>query len=59
MKYIDLVGYPIMLAVTYCLLGFVHWDKDPQTWTFEYRALWVVWGVAWGYAMSFRIKHDR
>ena len=54
--YIDHIAYPIMLAVTYTLLGFVNWDSDPGNWAIEHRILWVVWGLAWGFALRLRIK---
>ena len=56
MKYIDLIAYPIMLAVVYVLLGFVSWDKDPANWTLDFRFIWVLWGLVWGFALQHRIK---
>lgn len=56
MKYIDLIAYPLMMATVYILLGFVAWDRDPANWTFEFRVLWVIWGIAWGYGLQCRIK---
>jgi hypothetical protein len=56
MKYIDLIAYPIMLAVVYCLLGFISWDKDPANWNLDFRCVWIAWGLAWGYALQCRIK---
>jgi hypothetical protein len=55
--YIDHIAYPIMLAVTYILLGFVNWDSNPGEWPMEHRILWVVWGLAWGFALRIRIRH--
>ena len=55
-KYLDLVGYPIMLGSVYVLLGFVNWDKDPATWEISHRTIWIAWGLAWGWALSIRIK---
>jgi len=57
MKYIDLIAYPIMLAVVYVLLGFVNWNKDPEFWPYIDRWLWIIWGLAWGWTLQFRIKH--
>ena len=59
MKYIDYIAYPIMLGVIYVLLGFVMWDKDPGTWGWECRITWVLWGVAWGFALSLRILKEQ
>lgn len=56
MKYIDLVAYPIMLAVVYVIMGFLNWNNNPDSWLFEHRAIWIVWGLAWGLALQFRIK---
>ena len=58
MKYIDHIAYPIMLATIYVLLGFVNWERDPALWTTEHRILWVVWGLAWGYALRLRIMKE-
>lgn len=58
MKYIDLIAYPIMLAVVYILLGFFNWNKDPDTWDYQARALWICWGTAWGYALQLRIQRN-
>jgi hypothetical protein len=54
--YIDHVAYPITLAVTYILLGFVNWDSNPGEWPMEHRILWVVWGLGWGFALRLRIR---
>lgn len=56
--YIDHVAYPITLAVTYILLGFVNWDSNPGEWAVEHRILWVVWGLAWGFALRLRIRYE-
>lgn len=55
-KYIDLLGYPVMLGIVYVLLGFVNWEKDPGLWDFQFRVIWITWGLAWGWALSLRIK---
>ena len=59
MKYIDHIAYPIMIATIYVLIGFVNWDSDPANWTMEHRILWVVWGLAWGFALRLRILRER
>lgn len=56
MKYIDLIAYPIMLAVVYVLIGFLNWNSNPETWVIEHRGIWILWGSAWGYALQCRIK---
>jgi hypothetical protein len=58
MKYIDHVAYPIMVAVIYVLLGFVNWERDPALWTMEHRILWIVWALAWGFALRLRILRE-
>jgi len=55
-KYIDLLGYPVMLGIVYVLLGFVNWEKDPGLWDFQFRVICITWGLAWGWALSLRIK---
>lgn len=55
MKYIDLIAYPLMMAVVYVFIGFLNWDKDPQNWEQATRAVWIIWGLCWGYAMQCRI----
>jgi hypothetical protein len=59
MKYIDLIAYPIMLTAVYVLLGFVNWSSNPENWTIEYRILWVVWALAWGFALRLRILREQ
>jgi hypothetical protein len=56
MKYIDLIAYPIMMAAVYVLLGFLNWNRDPETWEQGCRALWICWGLAWGWAFQLRIN---
>jgi hypothetical protein len=58
MKYIDHVAYPIMLATIYVLLGFVNWESNPALWTVEHRILWIVWALAWGFALRLRILRE-
>lgn len=56
MKYVDLIAYPIMLAVVYVLIGLTQWNKDPEFWQLGERCVWIAWGLAWGYALQCRIK---
>lgn len=56
MKYIDLIAYPIMIGVVYVLLGFLNWNSNPEAWNIEHRGIWILWGLAWGYALQCRIK---
>jgi hypothetical protein len=58
MKYIDHIAYPIMLAVIYVLLGFVKWDSNPANWDLKDRWLWIIWGLAWGFALRQRILRE-
>jgi len=58
-KYIDHIAYPIMLGVIYILIGFVNWDRDPANWSVEHRILWVVWALAWGFALRLRILKEQ
>jgi len=55
-KYIDMIGYPVMILAVYILIGIVNWDRDPGTWSIDHRIVWIVWGLAWGFALSLRIK---
>jgi hypothetical protein len=55
MKYIDLITYPIMLFVVYVLIGLLNWDKDPATWAYAHRCIWVTWGLVWGFALQRRV----
>jgi hypothetical protein len=48
-----------MLGVIYILIGFVNWDRDPANWSVEHRILWVVWGLAWGFALRLRILKEQ
>ena len=54
-KYIDLIAYPIMLAVVYVLGGLANWNSNPEFWSYADRCVWVIWGLAWGYALQRRI----
>ena len=58
MKYIDHIAYPIMLAVIYVLIGFVKWDSNPANWSIQDRWLWIIWGLAWGFALRQRILRE-
>ena len=58
MKYIDHIAYPIMICVIYVLMGLVNWDRNPENWTLEHRILWIVWGLAWGFALRLRILRE-
>ena len=55
MKYIDLIAYPIMMGVVYVLLGLLNWNSDPAYWEHADRVLWLVWGLAWGWAFQRRV----
>jgi hypothetical protein len=59
MKYIDHIAYPIMMLVIYVLVGIVNWDSNPANWAMEHRILWVVWGLAWGFALRLRILNEQ
>jgi hypothetical protein len=56
-KYLDLIAYPIMLLAVYVLIGLANWNRDPEFWQYADRCIWVIWGLAWGYALQRRIKH--
>lgn len=55
-KYFDLIGYPIALLFCYALMGMANWDKDPGTWDWKARTIWILWSLAWGCALSIRIR---
>ena len=59
MKYIDHIAYPIMLGVIYILIGLVNWDSNPANWTVEDRTVWVIWTLAWGFALRLRILNEQ
>lgn len=54
-KYIDLIAYPIMLAVVYVLGGLANWNSNPEFWSEIDRCVWIIWGLVWGYALQRRI----
>lgn len=58
MKYIDLIAYPLALGAVYVLFGFVNWNSDPEYWSYADRCVWVVWGLAWGWAFQCRIERE-
>lgn len=57
-KYIDLIAYPLMFALVYALVGFVSWESSSSEWTWNARAVTVMWGVCWGWALALRIKES-
>ena len=59
MKYIDHIAYPIMMLVIYVLVGIVNWDSNPANWTVEHRTVWVIWTLAWGFALRIRILNEQ
>jgi len=59
MKYIDHIAYPIMLAAIYVLVAFVKWNSNPANWDEADRLIWVIWGLAWGYALRQRILREQ
>ena len=59
MKYIDYIAYPIMFAVIYVIFGLLNWEHDPEFWSWNCRALWVIWALAWGFALRIRILKER
>jgi hypothetical protein len=59
MKYIDLIAYPIMIGVVYVLMGFARWDSNPEHWDYADRVVWILWGLAWGFALRLRILKEQ
>lgn len=59
MKYIDLIAYPIGVLVVYLLLALLNWDRDPGTWSWSARCVWIIWAIAWGAILQFRIRCTR
>jgi hypothetical protein len=55
MKYVDLVAYPIMIAAVYVLMGLARWNSNPEYWEHADRAVWLIWGLCWGWALQRRI----
>jgi hypothetical protein len=47
-----------MISVVYVLVGFINWDRDPANWNLQHRFLWIVWGLAWGFALRQRILRE-
>lgn len=58
MKFADLLAYPIMYLVAYVLMGFINWDRDPETWNVAARVIWIIWGTIWGMALQYRLNTD-
>lgn len=58
-KYLDLAAYPIAVLTCYILMAFANWDRDPGTWDWKARALWIIWALAWGWALSLRIRINK
>ena len=56
-KYFDLLAYPIMYACAYMLMGFINWNRDPETWSVAARVIWIIWGTVWGMALQYRMHY--
>jgi hypothetical protein len=57
-KLIDLTAYPIMYLAVYVLMGFINWNRDPETWSLAARITWIIWGTVWGMALQYRFNYD-
>ena len=57
-RYLDLIAYPVMYAVVYVLMGFINWNRDPETWSVASRVSWIIWATAWGMALQYRLNYD-
>ena len=58
MKYRDLLAYPIAYFIAYVLMGFINWNRDPETWSTAARVIWIIWGTIWGMALQYRLNLD-
>lgn len=58
MKYLDLLAYPAMYLIAYVLMGFINWNRDPETWSVGARVIWIIWGTLWGMALQCRLNQD-
>lgn len=47
------------LVLTYIIFGFVAWEKDPGSWTWEFRFVSTVFGICFGTALSIRVAMRR
>jgi hypothetical protein len=56
MKY--MIGYPLAWLVVYFMFSFITFSVHPSDWTETYRILCVVFGMAWGTALAYRINRD-
>lgn len=56
MKY--MIGFPIAWLVVYLMFAFVTLSFSPSDWTGHYRMLCAVFGMVWGFALSYRISQD-
>lgn len=56
-KHFDLLAYPIMYASVYVLMGFINWNRDPETWSVAARVIWIIWGTVWGMALQYRMHY--
>lgn len=58
MKYLDFTAYPAMYFAVYVLMGFINWNRDPETWSVAARVIWIIWGTIWGMALQYRLNQD-
>jgi hypothetical protein len=57
-RYFDLIAYPVMYLAVYVLMGFINWNRDPETWSVASRVSWIIWATAWGMALQYRLNYD-
>ena len=56
MKY--MIGFPIAWIVVYLMFSFITFSLHPSEWSEIYRTLCVIFGMAWGCALAYRINRD-
>jgi hypothetical protein len=56
MKY--MIGFPVVWLVVYLMFAFITLSFSPSDWSENYRILCALFGMVWGFGLSYRISKD-
>jgi hypothetical protein len=56
MKY--MIGFPIAWVVVYFMFSFIALSWSPAEWTELNRITCSIFGMVWGFALSYRMSQD-
>lgn len=47
------------LTLTYIVFGFVAWESNPGSWSWEHRLVGTIFGICFGFALGLRVSFYR